>query len=379
MRVLSLLAILLAVAPPHLRAGNEPVSASVPLVIHESQVSLIHRHALVVAVHIQKCRTWQLNLGIIAFTWRSDPEPNQEREVLMMIDTGSTRTTFDIALKEWLGDQIGQITFNGVHTAPTYEFPKCRIGSMELGSDATVDALDLGQARKACGQEIYGILGMDVLSQTILQVDPDAGAVRFLAKVPPGSGRSIPMIIPHHLKLPTVKGNVGGLGERDFVIDTGCGSVGACTSEDFESLRKSDQLHVVGQRWVQKITGPTKREFGRFSAIEVGGFRHTGLVFAADDPMPNLGILGLEYFARYVTTFDFSQQKVYLRPASHFHDRVIWNVDYESPSGEEIETDSEEALRTAPQVTTQTYCCRPCCRQRTTRKCRCSPRCRRWR
>jgi hypothetical protein len=370
--------LLVVVASPS-QAANEPARAAGPLVIYESKVSVIDRQPLVVSVHIQKSRTWQINLGIIAFAWRGDPEPNHEREVLMLVDTGTTKTTFDTSLKDWLGAQMGQRTFNGAHTAPTYEFPRCRIGSMELKSDGTVDALDLEQVRQACGQKVYGILGMDVLCQTILQVDPDQGAVRFLSKVPPGSGNSIAMIIPNNLKLPTVKANVGDLDERTFVIDTGCGAVGSCSPEDFESLRKAHQLQVTGEHYVQRITGPIKLNFGRLSAIELGGFRHTGLVFAADPLMPHLGILGLEYFARYVATFDFSHQKLYLRPARHFHDRVIWSVDVASAPKGESKADSGEALRVAPEVPPQACYCTPCCCQAMNHICCRRQRCRRWR
>src|SRR5262249_50965082 len=84
-----------------------------------------------------------------------------------------------------------------------------------------------------------------------------------------------------------------------------------------------------GRHWVQTVTDDTKLDHGKLSGLRLCGFHHRELVFAAGGTGPVSTILGLEYLVRYVMTFDFPHNSLYLHPASHFHDRVIWDLRYE--------------------------------------------------
>jgi membrane-associated protease RseP (regulator of RpoE activity) len=64
----------------------------------------------------------------------------------------------------------------------------------------------------------------------------------------------------------------------------------------------------------QSLSGMMPRRRGTVRKVALAGYRHADLVFSASQR----NILGVTYWLRYVTTFDFPAGAVYLKPASGF-------------------------------------------------------------
>jgi hypothetical protein len=104
---------------------------------------------------------------------------------------------------------------------------------------------------------------------------------------------------------------------QPFLVDTGCspgGGTGLLEAAAFDALARGGQVKVTGRTVGQSLSGVAQRQRGKLKGMMLADFRHGDLVFSASQR----NILGVNYWLRYVATFDFPAGAIYLKPGARF-------------------------------------------------------------
>jgi hypothetical protein len=262
------------------------------------------------------------------------PAAHDGKELLCLVDTGASVSAFDVSLRDSLGEPRGHKllkTPGGFVRREMFDWPDVRLGDSSLRSRQHVICLDLSDVRHATNSEIYGVIGMDILKSSLMQVDFDAGRLRFL-KALPADRRPLgePVAMPHgEGGTPQLIGRIGAERFVRFVIDTGAQG-NSVEAELFDELA-DEGLVGTGRTFVSvTIAGELRGQRGRLSDLTIGPFTQRGLRVSRI----NLSSVGLRYFSRFQTTFDFPAERVYLRrgagferpePAATSGTTIIWD------------------------------------------------------
>ncbi len=237
-----------------------------------------------------------------------------------VVDTGAARTLMDRSFEPKLGTRLG--TANVSHFADTYvggvyAAPKLYLGDALLVTATNIWTYDFtNQLTSRAGKQIKGILGMDCLKHYCIQLDFEAGKLRFLdpdhldiEKL----GKSFPITFPrggrpfiHHCSLaggasanPKMDSDraSGWSKTRELpvtyaLIDTGC-------SYDGRVETGALQGHDSGNVLLQNCTW----DGATYANLRVQVAEHANL-------------LGLRFLARHLVTLDFPHRKLYLKQTS---------------------------------------------------------------
>jgi hypothetical protein len=268
-----------------------------------------------------------------------------------LLDTGAEATFCDVSLKANLED------------ARKPGGQGLCLGKLRIGALPSIQAMDLGRFREVSGHEIEGILGMDALRRFVVQVDFDAGKVRFLRKVMPDS--CVPVQLANKPEqAPCVVAQVAGLAKERFILDSGMVGygTGALKGDLFESLTRDAKLHPLKMSLDESAAGKSAQRNGRVEFLSFGEFNHSDLIFAKQSE----NLLGINYLARYIVTFDFPSQTVYFKKGNRVNaadqqDRsglhivragsrsVVDSVDSGSPADSARIRSGDEILRVSDQ------------------------------
>jgi len=248
-----------------------------------------------------------LNGDLLYLTLRLEDGEN----LLFLMDTGSDSTTLDKSLEAKLGKRLGTTTLNwdysaGKRTSGVYETPKLYLGGTRLLLDDQITTDDL--SRILSGQSsIKGVLGMDCLRHYCIQLDFAARKMRFLdpdhlqtARL----GKAFP-IANFSGEISTCT-NFFGLMNTRFSVDTGCTLDGALKLKLFQQeLRKQTAVATN----VTTTAGVSLVRVAFFEKVMFDGnvYRH---VIISECPDENM--IGLRFLARYLVTFNFPKQTMYL-------------------------------------------------------------------
>lgn len=281
-----------------------------------------------------------------------------------LLDTGCTTTTYDTCFRSLLGEpintEVATIGGNSV-TIPVFRSPKIMVGKLTLPSGSECSCVDLSRIREVSGQEIYGLLGMDFLRKHVIRIDFDRGELTFLTNVAPNAGQRIPIIFQGNS--PYVRLEISGWpkprsilvgndisvspGQGWFHVDTGDNTSGDIKDVFFSALVERGFLKVEGKSPVFTIAGKKTSRFGRIKATKLADFQHGNLRFGESDK----NVLGLDYWSRYVVTFDFPNGALYLKKGNQFNKDELTNrsgVEFQSKNRQIVVTsvrDDSPAVR----------------------------------
>jgi hypothetical protein len=236
-------------------------------------------------------------------------------ELLFAVDTGSPCTILDKSLEPKLGKCLGTKKFRydwyGRTRMNLYQTPKFYSGNTQLLIDnTTVRTDDLKQLDPG----IMGILGMDCLRHYCIQLDFSARKMRFLD--PDQNAENFGKAFP----LTTSFGNVFihadfyGLKNVRFCPDTGGlgGDDATVNSSLFQRVLKVQKPLLEGH--------PTKsvwkaKSMALLSKGVIGGIAYTNITLFEWDGISWLSdnLLGLQFLARNLVTFDFPKQVMFLK------------------------------------------------------------------
>ena len=237
-----------------------------------------------------------------------------------LVDTGSPVTIFDQSLEPQLGKRLGNMemwNFGAQSQMGIYAAPRLYLGGTPLLRTGTnVETTDFRALSAKAGLPIMGVLGMDYLRHYCLQLDFNAGVVRFLD---PGHlataslGRAYPLIYNEEVQsrwgfirpLMAQGSLIGGAGHR-LLVDSGYRNDGALDGGVFH--RAVRQAHESGPG-----DAVPAQDSGRvwFATCDWQGGTYTNLLVGTGG-----NLIGLRFLARHLVTLNFPKQTMYLKPTS---------------------------------------------------------------
>jgi Aspartyl protease/PDZ domain len=242
------------------------------------------------------------------------------RHYCFVLDTGASKTVCDESLRSLLGPAKSRTLIRTADSSSEmvlFEVPDARVGKLPIQEVSTVGIADLTPLRMASGYDIRGILGMDFLKRYIVRIDCDQGQVSFL-RAAPSTGPAAMAILAGEHELPCVMAQLPGCGGVRFIVDTGSigSEAGSVSTQVGEGLASARQLRIIDDGMISSPSGTSKEGRVSLNVLQLGAFEHRNLLFGTQGP----NILGLGYWSRYVSTFDFPRGKVYLKKAKRFDD-----------------------------------------------------------
>lgn len=239
-------------------------------------------------------------------------------ELQFFVDTGTTFTSFDKSLVPKLGKRLGRVTSSSwgiTSKSDGYAAPKLYFGNTPLMTGSRVYIGDYKQLSSQAGRPIMGILGMDCLHHYCIQLDFEAGKMRFLdPEHMDASQLGKASALTFRMGCPFIHEN-SLIGEEgtNLLVDAGYRGDGALESGLF-------------QREVQRLRTEGKAIYGQhagriwFSKCVWNGQTYTNLLIG--DGGTNFwkgqggNEIGLRFLARHLVTFDFPKQIMYLNQTS---------------------------------------------------------------
>jgi hypothetical protein len=237
---------------------------------------------------------------------------------LCLLDTGATVGIYDpsLPLGKSLATQVVE-TPNGTVKLSQHAPPPAKLGDMALHDKGPgfIFSLDFTQIRQVAGEPLVGIIGMDFLRQHIVQMDFDAGEVRFLRTADDACGKAFPLTFSSQ-GIPTVKLKIADVVEALFQLDTGACGLGSVDIEKglFDGMVEKQHLKVVGKSLSETLNGTGSSRLARSKSLSLGDFNLT-------DPIVGDGrvnTLGLSFLVRFQVTLDFPNAKMYLKKGKAF-------------------------------------------------------------
>ncbi|TAK95346.1 MAG: hypothetical protein EPO07_15580 [Verrucomicrobia bacterium] len=218
-------------------------------------------------------------------------------DLLFNIDTGFPLTLIDKSLEPKLGKRLGTrtvATLQEKQKSGVYAEPKLYIGNTPLITGSNIFTFDFGQLSFRCGRPVMGILGMDCLKHHCIQLDFEAGKMRFLNPELTNTnelGKSYPIKLTEHG--PVMQHAGLGVGkDTSLQIDTGFFADGRIKKGAVKGLDSG----------LQQLT-----------ECVWDGKSYTNLNVLAGE---NVDALGLKFLARHLVTLNFPKGVMYLKQTS---------------------------------------------------------------
>jgi hypothetical protein len=230
-----------------------------------------------------------------------------------MVDTGASGTGFDKSLERKLGKRLGNGTawhFGDKQEGGAYVAPRLYLGNAPLMMTGTnVFTYDLRPFSSTAGRPILGVLGMDVLAHYCIQLDFQAGMMRFLDDTHSSHkdwGRPFALTDIGDGRF-SVGENLAGAKDSGSVIDSGCNYDGWLSQQLFRQWTNQAGLPAGGE--VRSPMGVLGGE--TYCDIILRGFG-AETISVGDSHIVFNGI-GLRFLARHLVTFDFPKRTMYLK------------------------------------------------------------------
>ncbi len=240
-----------------------------------------------------------------------------------LLDTGANRTTFDKKLEPLLGDpkytMEAQLENGETHQMKVFYAPEASVGPLSLQEAGPVFCEDLTSLREATGLDIDGALGNTFLGRYAVQIDFDNGKVRFYENQ---SVKPIPdWGLPNDMEIlpsgvPVIIASLAGDIDNVMLVDSGYGDIGMLPAELFDLLRKGKNMPTATAKHLRRNSQAVESILGRIDDIRVGELRYSGMTF--DRSEANVSLLGLGFLSRHTVTFDFINDRLYLKKGKKF-------------------------------------------------------------
>jgi hypothetical protein len=245
------------------------------------------------------------------------------KEYAFALDTGSSETIYDSPFTPRLGPSRGTQVLNspnGKIKAERFRPLAGRLGSQDLPTDHLVAVINLDLIRRGSGHPIRGILGMDFLRRCIIRFDPNRGKLSFLKSASDEFGLELP-IAYNEKQIPVVSTEVPGWGELSFRVDTGRAAPpsGDIDTRSFNYLLDRNLLRGCGAAETFTASGTSRERVGMLNSISIAELPLSTVAFCESRG----SALGMGFWCRFVVTFDFRNNCLYLQKSRRFeaHDR----------------------------------------------------------
>lgn len=247
-------------------------------------------------------------------------------KLLFVVDTGSPCTFLDKSLEPKLGHRfdtglVSNYMWGSKQRCGVYLAPRLYLGDTPLKMTGNgILTCDLKSVALPGNPPVMGILGMDIMEHYCIQLDFEAGKMRFLNPRQlnvADLGKAFPIsyyredpgeseLVHPFIQQPSLLGGA----VTNVLIDTGLRVDGAADSELF-------QREIVQQRRQEgnAVHGDNGRVW--FAKCVWNGETYTNLLIGpgggAFENGKNGNLIGLGFLARHLDTFDFPRHKMYLK------------------------------------------------------------------
>jgi len=234
-----------------------------------------------------------------------------------LLDSGTSSTTFDISLRDLLGEpkvkrDAGIDEDGNVREFNIYYAPDAKLGKLSFLYGGTVLCVDLTILRESTGLDIRGVIGVGFMRRYMLQLDFDSGTLRIFksgAGKQVGFGDMVKMNLSEY-GCPFVIGKVLDKYPCMFLIDTGYPDSGTLSGEVFAKLVELGKINGITHQITDADGKVRTTTAGRMSELELGKCNYKELIF---ERSPRGNILGLGFLGRNIVTLDFPNLKLYLK------------------------------------------------------------------
>lgn len=241
-------------------------------------------------------------------------------ELPFLVDTGSPITVLDKSLEPKLGKRINTMTVRssfGAQESGIHPAPKLFLRDVPLRTDSYITTLDFHRGLVLSSLRIRGILGMDCLRHYCIQLDFEAGKMRFLDpdhSGPAGPGKPFPISFSNvgqnfsselvsagqNDSCPFIaRSGLFGGSNTNLLIDTGDNVDGAVEKGLIKGHFLTRLVHFV-----------IRFRTLRLQKCTWDGETYTKLRVWTG---PKKNQLGLRFLARHLVTFDFPKRTMYLK------------------------------------------------------------------
>jgi len=242
-----------------------------------------------------------------------------EKTYPFLLDTGATMTAIDRQLVN--GDaplQKRLQSTNSTIEVEVFDAPSARIGSIDLRASAPrVVGLEFKRQCEISGDECSGILGMDFLKNQIVRIDCDQGECVFLNRTQPAMGEKINLLVDRS-KIPAVAVRIARPTSEYFDIDTGsCGirASGMLMTSLCKDLIESGKAQIVGSTLGEDLAGISRSGMVQCESLKLVNFAVQKPIFRTGSRTNHLS---MGFMSRFIMTFDFPNERLYLRPGKSF-------------------------------------------------------------
>jgi len=172
------------------------------------------------------------------------------KEYSFVLYTGASFTLFDASLKNELGDvkKTETVTTPGdTITVEVFDVPEAFLGPFNLRCCGQIGCVDIRKLDAFKNKEVSGIIGMDLLSKHIVQIDFDSGELLFLEPAG-GENHEWGEVFPIRYRrkgIPQIAGTVLGDISEGFIIDTGGAATGSLEKTIFKNLLYKKRLQTM--------------------------------------------------------------------------------------------------------------------------------------
>jgi hypothetical protein len=237
-------------------------------------------------------------------------------EVRFVVDTGSTVTVLDKSITKHLVPRgAGTAEFGGANPSDVkfFEGIPLSIGSI-TSKPGIVVGIDLSDVASVYGELTYGVLGLDVLADWVLDVDFEKQSIRFLQdsdELPSEGGFiSLPMR-EHPGKDSSIAAKLGGV-PIELSIDFGNTFSIGLNPQDWKKVFPSGDVGFRS-KLINFKGDATETVIGRVKRLDVSTFSYTNLLACRLVNTNVTSLLGLPFFRRHHTILNYPKKVVKLR------------------------------------------------------------------
>jgi hypothetical protein len=198
--------------------------------------------------------------------------------------------------------------------------------------DQTAVAIALRELEPYEGRAIDGILGYDLISRFVMEIDYENRRLHFYEADTfnsEGHGKAMPFELqgntPHVYS--DVKLQDGRLVRGKFLLDTGARSALSLNRPFCEEHEVTTGIKTIRGGFAAGVGGETSQSIGRIQSLTLGDFLLADIVtgFSEDQggamaDRETAGIIGGGILRRFNLTFDYSKSTVYVAPNAHFEE-----------------------------------------------------------
>lgn len=239
------------------------------------------------------------------------------------LDTGTTGSVFDERFRGNLGAPVGKVEVQSLEKeaeADLYKATAALIGTLDVRRGGPVACTDLSAFSSALGQDVAGIIGMNVLGSYVVRIDMQTRCVWFLRAddKPHSDWGTAVSLAPNEHGIPTVMASICGRSPTPLAIDTGF-----FNTSHSGYLASSLLSQLVGvDKVMSRDGGMSMDAFGAVTSSRsvygvdmcLSDTPYSGVSFGEDRWKSGLG---MGFLSRYVVTLDFPNHRMYLKPQPH--------------------------------------------------------------